>query len=54
VIEPGIANAADYADALLTARKAKNILVLLVLVILLFQLALFFGARYKIELGADC
>jgi hypothetical protein len=53
VIEPGIANAADYADALLTARKAKNILVLLVLVILLFQLALFFGARYKIELGAD-
>ncbi len=51
MIEPGIANAADYADALLTARKAKNILVLLVLVILLFQLGLFFAARYKIELG---
>jgi len=51
MIETSIANAADYADALLAARKAKNILVLLVLVTLLFQLSLFFAARYKIELG---
>ncbi|MGD0464543.1 MAG: hypothetical protein ABSB74_18815 [Tepidisphaeraceae bacterium] len=51
MIESSIANAADYADGLLTARKAKNILILLVLVMLLFQLALFFAARYKIELG---
>jgi hypothetical protein len=50
VIEPGIANAADYADALLTARKAKNILVLLLLVVLLFQLGLFFVARYRMIL----
>jgi hypothetical protein len=51
MIESSIANAADYAEALLAARKAKNILVLLVLITLLFQLALFFAARYKIELG---
>jgi hypothetical protein len=50
MIDSAIANAADYADALLTARKAKNILVLLVLVILLFQLSLFFLGRYKIQL----
>jgi len=51
MIESSIANAADYADALLTARKAKNILILLVLVMLVFQLSLFLAARYKIELG---
>jgi hypothetical protein len=51
MIDTSIANAADYADALLTARKAKNILVLLVLATLLFELALFFAARYKIDLG---
>ncbi len=39
MIESSIANAADYADALLSARKAKNILILLVLAMLLFQLA---------------
>jgi hypothetical protein len=53
MIESSIANAADYADALLTARKAKNIFVLLILVMLLFQLALFFAVRYKIDIGSD-
>jgi hypothetical protein len=41
------AAAADYADALLAARKAKNVLASVVLVMLLFQLGLFFWARYK-------
>src|SRR4051812_33737946 len=44
--DPSIATAADYADAMLTARRAKNVLVLLVLLILLTQLGLFFTARY--------
>ncbi|HEX4054476.1 MAG TPA: hypothetical protein VHX86_09445 [Tepidisphaeraceae bacterium] len=46
-----IANIADYADALLTTRKARNILVLLLLVMLFFQLALFFTVRYKIQIA---
>lgn len=46
-----IANIADYADALLTTRKARNVLVLLLLVMLLFQLALFFTVRYKIQIA---
>lgn len=44
--DPAIATAADYADAMLTARRAKNVLVLLTLLILLIQLAVFFTARY--------
>jgi hypothetical protein len=44
--DPAIATAADYADAMYTARLAKNSLVLLVLVMLLIQLGLFFVARY--------
>jgi len=39
--------AADYADALLTARRAKNVLFLVLLLCLLGQLALFFTARYS-------
>jgi magnesium-transporting ATPase (P-type) len=46
------AAAADYADALLAARKAKNILASLILVMLLFQLGLFFWARYKFAVDA--
>ena len=42
-----IETAADYADAMMTARSAKNLLVLLVLLMLLVQLAIFFVARYK-------
>jgi hypothetical protein len=44
--DPAIATAADYADALYTARRAKNGLVLLIFVVLLVQLGLFFVARY--------
>jgi hypothetical protein len=41
-----VATAADYADALITARKAVNILILILLLILLSQLAVFFVGRY--------
>jgi hypothetical protein len=44
--DPAIATAADYADAMYTARRAKNLLVLLIFVVLLLQLGLFFVARY--------
>ena len=44
--DPAIATAADYADALLTARRAKNLLVLIVLLMLLIQLAVFFTVKY--------
>lgn len=44
--DSAIATAADYADALITARRAKNVLVLLLLLMLLAQLAIFFTARY--------
>jgi hypothetical protein len=40
--DSSIATAADYADAMLTARSAKNTLFLVLLVILLMQLAVFF------------
>jgi hypothetical protein len=48
-----LANSADYADALLTARKARSVLILVVLVMLLFQLGLFFTARYKIQVDGS-
>jgi hypothetical protein len=41
-----IATAADYADAMLTARRAKNVLVLILLLTLLGQLTLFFVLKY--------
>lgn len=44
--DPAIATAADYADAMLVARRAKNGIVLLLLLCLLLQLGLFFTARY--------
>jgi hypothetical protein len=44
--QSSIATAADYADAMLTARRAKNWLVLLLLLFLLVQLAIFFVMRY--------
>jgi len=46
--ELALVNSADYADALLTARKARSVLILVILLSLLFQLGLFFGARYKL------
>ena len=49
-----IATAADYADAIMTARRAKNTLFLLLLLILLAQLALFFVGRYtNVNFGDD-
>ncbi len=47
--DPAIATAADYADALLTARRAKNLIVLILLLLVLAQLAMFFSARYWID-----
>ena len=41
-----IATAADYADAMMTARRAKNLLFLLLLLMLLIQLGVFLVARY--------
>lgn len=43
-----IATAADYADAMLTARSAKNALFLILLVLMLLQLAIFFMYRYDV------
>ena len=40
-----IATAADYADAMLTGRRAKNILFLMLLLMLLGQIAIFFVLR---------
>jgi hypothetical protein len=50
---PSIATAADYADAMLVARRAKNWLFGLLLLILLLQLGLFFTARYAHVLPMD-
>lgn len=51
MIQSAIATAADYADAMITTRRAKNILFGIILVMLLVQLALFLAARYWIDLG---
>ena len=51
--DTSLANSADYADALLTARKARNVLILIVLLMLLFQLGLFFAVRYKVPIDGS-
>jgi hypothetical protein len=43
-----LAVAADYADALMTARRAKSVLFLLLLLLILAQLAVFFLAKYDV------
>src|SRR5687768_16617847 len=43
-----LAVAADYADAMMTARRAKNWLFILLLVMLLTQLTIFFLLRFKV------
>src|SRR5438132_8042547 len=49
--DQAIATAADYADAMLTARRAKNALVLLLLLMMLLQIGLFVAVRMsKIDL----
>ena len=47
-----LANSADYAEALLTARHTKAALTLLVLLVLLTELSLFFCLRYYKPLPA--
>jgi hypothetical protein len=51
--QSAIATAADYADAMLTARRAKNILWGLTFFMLVGELALFFLARYKFDPAVD-
>ena len=43
-----IAVAADYADAMMTARRAKNWLFILLLLVLLTQIALFFLIKFNV------
>ena len=43
-----IATAADYADAIMTARRAKNTLFLFLLLILIVPMTLFFLGRNKV------
>jgi hypothetical protein len=43
-----LASSADYADALLTARRTRSVLVLAIFLTLVFQVSLFFSARYRI------
>ncbi len=45
-MQPNVFVAADYADALLTAKRAKNLVFFAILMILLGELSLFFVARY--------
>ena len=44
--QTSIATSADYADALLVARRGKHLIFLLLLLMLLGQIAVFFVARY--------
>ena len=53
MVDPALASIADYADALITTRKARNWLILIIGVTLLFQLGLFFAARYKIGIDGS-
>jgi hypothetical protein len=46
--DSAIATAADYADAMITARRAKKVLVLLLLLMILAQLAVFLLMRYDV------
>jgi len=48
-----IATAADYADAMMIARRAKNTLFFLLLIMLLFQLGTFFAARFTDKIIPD-
>ena len=48
-----LAVAADYADALMTARRAKNWLFILLLLILVLQLALFLLVRFNVVKLSD-
>ena len=43
-----VAVAADYADAMMTARRAKNWLFILLLLLILAQIAVFFLVKFKV------
>jgi hypothetical protein len=45
--QASLAASADYSDALVAARNAKNKLFLVLCLILIFELAIFFAARYS-------
>jgi hypothetical protein len=47
--QSAIATAADYADAMITARKAKNILFVIILLMLLGEISLFFAFRHGLS-----
>lgn len=47
MIQSPIATAADYADAMLTARKARSLVLLILALLLIAQLALFCTARFS-------
>lgn len=52
--DPGLATAADYSEALLTARRAKSAIALLLALMLIGQIAVFLLMRYQIvTLPAD-
>jgi magnesium-transporting ATPase (P-type) len=53
MVDPALSSIADYADALITTRRARNGLFLILLLMLLFQLGLFFAARYKIPVDGS-
>ena len=48
MIDPALATAADYADALLVARRTKNLVALVLLILLLAQLGLFLSLKYAV------
>lgn len=45
---PGLATAADYSEAMSVVRRAKSVLALLILLMLVLQIAVFFMARYEV------
>lgn len=49
--DTAVATAADYADALVTLRRAKSLVVLVIALALLAQIALFLTARFTDALG---
>ncbi|MGA3067556.1 MAG: hypothetical protein ABSF29_11995 [Tepidisphaeraceae bacterium] len=50
--QSAIATAADYADAMLTARKAKHLLWIILVLMVCAQIVCFFVARYRVDPAA--
>jgi hypothetical protein len=50
MVDRSLATAADYADAMLTARRAKNILFAILFLTQVAQIALFLVGRYRLDL----